>query len=275
MYHTIGIGNKPIDNGNYLFKKEEMDAFIEKELLSAKWFRKWFGAKEYLENKPRYCLWLKKCPPDELRKMPECLKRIEAVRKYRSESRSAGTRAIANTPLSFHVENISDTDFLLIPAITSEKRLYIPIGFMPKEVMCSNRVFMMPNATLYHFGVLSSIVHNAWNRAVCGRLEMRYNYSKDVVYNNFPWPTPTDRQKLAIEKAAQAVLDVRNAFPNSSPSDLYDPNTMPSDLVKAHEKLDKAVIKAYNKEWKTESEIVDDLMKMYQVLVDKEAKELV
>lgn len=146
---------------------------------------------------------------------------------------------------------------------------------MPKEVMCSNRVFIMPNATLYHFGVLSSIVHNAWNRAVCGRLEMRYNYSKDIVYNNFPWPTPTDRQKLAIEKAAQAVLDVRNAFPNSSPSDLYDPNTMPSDLVKAHEKLDKAVIKAYNKDWKTESEIVADLMKMYQVLVDKEAKELV
>lgn len=271
---SIGIGNQPIDGGFYLFTENEMKEFIAKEPKSANWFHPWFGADEFINGYQRYCLWLKHCPPNELKQMKECLKRIEAVKQYRLKSKRKSTLKLAKTPTEFQVENIPESDFLLIPAITSEKRLYIPIGFMPKEVMCSNRVFIMPNATLYHFGVLSSIVHNAWNRAVCGRLEMRYNYSKDIVYNNFPWPTPTDRQKLAIEKAAQAVLDVRNAFPNSSPSDLYEPNTMPSDLVKAHEKLDKAVIKAYNKDWKTESEIVADLMKMYQVLVDKEAKEL-
>lgn len=266
---AIGIGNQPIDGGYYLFTEEEKEAFVAKEPQAEKWFRIWLGSDEFINNWRRWCLRLKECPPNELKQMPECIKRINAVREYRSKSKRASTLKLANTPLSFQVENIPETDYLLIPSVSSERREYIPIGFMPKEILSSNLVLIVPNATLYHFGVLSSSAHMAWVRAVCGRLEMRYRYSKDIVYNNFPWPKPDAEQKAEIETAARAVLEAREQYKNCSLADLYDPNTMPDLLRKAHGKLDKAVAKAYAKNWKTEAECVADLLTMYQALVKK------
>ena len=264
----IGIGNKPIDGGFYLFQKEEMDAFIIKEPASAKWFMPWYGSQEFINRSPRYCLWLGKCPPNELRKMPECLKRVEAVREFRLTSKSAGTRKLADKPTRFHVENMPAGNFIVVPEVSSERRRYVPMGFMSPDVLCSNLVKIIPNATLFHFGVLTSNVHMAWMRAVCGRLKSDYRYSKDVVYNNFPWPTPTDTQRAKIEQTAQAILDARALYPDCSLADLYDEVTMPPELRKAHQQNDKAVMQAYGFWGKlnTETECVAELMKMYQEL---------
>ena len=266
---VFGIGNKPIDGGYYLFTEQEMEEFIKKEPMSAKWFRPWLGADEFINRYYRYCLWLGECPPNELRKMPECMKRVEAVRNARLSSKSAGTIKIADKPTRFHVENFPKSEYIVIPEISSEKRKYIPIGFMPPDVMSSNRVKISENATLYHFGILTSNVHMAWVRAVCGRLETRYCYSVNVVYNNFPWPTPTDAQKSQIEKTAQAILDARTLYPDCSLADLYDEVAMPPELRKAHQANDKAVMQAYGFWGKlnTESACVAELMKMYQNLI--------
>ena len=267
----IGIGNKPIDGGFYLFQKEEMELFISKEPSSAKWFMPWYGSQEFINRTPRYCLWLGKCPPNELRKMPECLKRVEAVRDFRLTSKSAGTRKLADKPTRFHVENMPAGNFVVIPEVSSERRRYVPMGFMAPDVFCSNLVKIIPNATLFHFGVLTSNVHMAWMRAVCGRLKSDYRYSKDVVYNNFPWPTPTEAQRAKIEQTAQAILDARALYPECSLADLYDEVTMPPELRKAHQQNDKAVMQAYSF-WgrlNTETECVAELMKMYQELVRK------
>ncbi len=261
----IGIGNKPIDNGNYLFTESERDEFIKKEPAAAKYFKPWYGSYEFINLSPRYCLWLGDCTPNELRQMPECLKRVEAVRQFRLASKSAGTVKLADKPTRFHVENMPNTNYIVIPKVSSERRKYIPMGFMSPDIFCSDLVFIMPNATLYHFGVLTSNVHMAWMRAVCGRLEMRYRYSKDVVYNNFPWPSPTDEQKQKISQAARAILDARKLYPDSSLADLYDEVVMPSDLRKAHQDNDRAVMEAYGfliKET-TETTCVSMLMKMY------------
>ncbi|MCC7097820.1 MAG: hypothetical protein IT472_11650 [Thermomonas sp.] len=184
----IGIGNKPIDGGHYLFTTDERDAFIAKEPASAKWFRRWLGADEFINGWERWCLWLGDCPPSELRAMPESLKRVEAVRQLRLASKSAPTQKLAATPTRFHVENIPDDNYLVIPEVSSERRHFIPIGFMSPETLCSNLVKIVPHATLYHFGIVTSTMHMAWTRAVCGRLESRYRYSAGIVYNNFPWP---------------------------------------------------------------------------------------
>lgn len=267
----IGIGNKPIDGGFYLFQKEEMELFISKEPSSAKWFMPWYGSQEFINRTPRYCLWLGKCPPNELRKMPECLKRVEAVRDFRLTSKSAGTRKLADKPTRFHVENMPAGNFVVIPEVSSERRRYVPMGFMAPDVLCSNLVKIIPNATLFHFGVLTSNVHMAWMRAVCGRLKSDYRYSKDVVYNNFPWPTPTEAQRAKIEQTAQAILDARALYPECSLADLYDEVTMPPELRKAHQQNDKAVMQAYSF-WgrlNTETECVAELMKMYQELARK------
>ena len=181
---SIGIGNKPIDGGNYLFTKEEMEEFIKVEPKSAQYFKPWYGSEEFIHQKPRYCLWLGGCSPAELRQMPHCMKRIEAVREMRLASNSAGTRKLADRPTRFHVENMPDTNYIIVPKVSSEKRRYVPMGFMSPNVLASDLVFVIPDATLYHFGILESNVHMAWMRAVCGRLETRYRYSKDVVYNN-------------------------------------------------------------------------------------------
>lgn len=267
---VFGIGNKPIDGGYYLFTEEEMNEFVKKEPLSAKWFRPWLGADEFINRYYRYCLWLGDCPPNELRKMPECMKRVEAVKNVRLSSKSAGTVKIADKPTRFHVENFPKSEYIVIPEISSEKRKYIPMGFMTPDVMCSNRVKISENATLYHFGVLTSNVHMAWVNAVCGRLETRYCYSVNIVYNNFPWCNPTAEQKKKIEETAQAILDARALYPDCSLADLYDEVAMPPELRKAHQANDRAVMQAYGFDVKTmtESTCVAELMKMYQKLVE-------
>ena len=262
----IGIGNKPIDGGFYLFSKEEMDEFLQKEPAAAPYFRPWYGSYEFINRCPRYCLWLGDCPPNELRKLPECMKRVEAVRQTRLASKSPGTVKLADKPTRFHVENMPVGSYILIPKVSSERRRYVPMGFMTPDILSSDLVFIIPDATLYHFGVLTSNVHMAWMRAVCGRLKSDYRYSKDVVYNNFPWPNPTDEQKAKIEQTAQAILDARALFPNASLADLYDETTMPPELRKAHQANDKAVMQAYGFDVKsmTESSCVAELMRMYQ-----------
>lgn len=265
----IGIGNKPIDGGNYLFTKEEMDEFINNEPNSAKYFKPWWGSEEFIHQKPRYCLWLGDCPPAELLKMPHCLKRVENVREMRLASNSEGTRKLANRPTHFHVENMPKTNYIIIPKVSSEKRRYVPMGFMSPDALASDLVFLIPDATLYHFGILESNVHMAWMRAVCGRLEMRYRYSKDVVYNNFPWPAPTEEQKAKIEQTAQAILDARALYPESSLADMYgDKMYLFPELFAAHQENDRAVMQAYGFPVKTmtESQCVAELFKMYQEL---------
>lgn len=268
---TIGIGNKPIDGGYYLFDENEMREFIEKEAASAKYFHPWYGAREFINNAPRYCLYLADCPPSELRKMPEALKRVQAVQEYRMKSPSPGTRKIAETPTRFHVTNIPIGSYIVIPQVSSERRRYIPMGYMHEGVLCSDKVRIMTGGTLYHFGVLESNVHMSWMRAICCRLKSDYSYTVNDVYNNFPWPTPTDAQKARIEQTAKAILDARAQYPESSLADLYDELTMPSALRKAHQENDRAVMQAYGFNIKntTESNCVAALMKMYQEMTQK------
>lgn len=267
----IGIGNKPIDGGKYLFTKDEMEEFIRKEPASEKYFKPWYGSEEFINRKPRYCLWLGECSPSELRKMPECMKRIEAVREVRLASKSAGTRKLADRPTRFHVENMPTSTYVVIPEVSSERRRYVPMGFMTPDILCSNLVKIVPDATLYHFGVLTSNVHMAWMRVVCGRLKSDYRYSKDIVYNNFPWCNPTAEQKARIEKTAQGILDARALYPNDSLADLYDEAVMPPELRKAHQYNDIAVMQAYGFSSKemTESGCVAELMRMYREMTEK------
>ncbi len=265
----IGIGNKPIDGGNYLFKEDERDLFIKEEPKSEKYFKIWLGAGEFINGKKRFCLWLGQCPPNELRQMPKCLERVKNVKDFRLKSKSEETRKLADKPTHFHVENMPKTNYLLIPRVSSERRRYIPIGFISPEILSSDSVHMIENANIYQFGVLTSNVHMSWMRVVAGRLKSDYRYSKDIVYNNFPWPTPTKEQQEKIEKTAQMILDARNLYPDCSLADLYDEVTMPPELRKAHQQNDRAVMEAYGF-WgkvKTESECVAELMKMYQKLI--------
>lgn len=263
----IGIGNKPIDDGNYLFTEEEMLDFIAKEPQSRQYFHPWYGAQEFIHQKPRYCLWLGDCSPAEIRKMPHCLKRVENVRNFRLASKSAGTVKLADRPTRFHVENMPDGNYIIIPSTSSERRRYIPIGFLTANDISSNAVHIIPNATLYHFGVLQSNVHMAWTRTVCGRLEMRYRYSKEVVYNNFPWPEADEAARERIEQTAQAILDARALYPDSSLADLYDPVLMPAELREAHRRNDRAVMAAYGFPTAiTESECVAALFSLFSHL---------
>lgn len=267
----IGIGNKPIDDGNYLFTKDEMEAFIQIEPAAKPYFKPWFGSREFINQSPRYCLWLGDCPISALRKMPECMKRVQAVREFRLSSKSAGTRKLADKPTRFHVENMPTTNYIVIPEVSSERRRYVPIGFMEPDVLCSNKVRLMPHATLYHFGILTSNVHMAWMRTVCCRMKSDYSYSINIVYNNFPWPEPTDAQRAKIEETAQAILDARAMYPDASLADLYDEVTMPAELRKAHQNNDRAVMAAYgiskdDPEFKSESACVAMLMRMYEDL---------
>lgn len=250
---AIGIGNKPIDDGNYLFTRDEMEEFIAREPLSEKYFRKWYGAREFINNEPRYCLLLKDCPPHELKRMPLVYQRVKNVREFRLNSKSVGTRKLADKPTRFHVENFPTGNYLLIPRVSSENRLYVPIGFMNPNELASDSVHIVPKATKYEFGVLTSSLHMTWLRTVGGRLESRYRYSKDVVYNNFIWVEPTDNQKNAIEASAQLILDIRAMLPDSSFAELYDEITMPYELREAHKKNDLAVARAYGLE-----DILDD-----------------
>ncbi len=265
----IGIGNKPIDDGNYLFTEEEMLEFIKKEPKSKSYFKQWMGAQEFINNKKRYCLWVGDCTPNELRSMPEVIKRIQKVKEFRLASKSEGTKKISEKPTRFHVENMPKDNYIIVPRVSSERRRYIPIGFLTPEVLCSDSVLIIPNTTIYHFGILTSNVHMAWMRTVCGRLKSDYRYSKDIVYNNFIWCNPTKEQKLKIEKTAQKILDVRELYKDSSLADLYDELTMPPELRKLHQENDRAVMEAYGfpvKNTFTESMCVSNLMKMYKEL---------
>ena len=274
----IGIGNKPIDGGFYLFDEQEMEDFLKKEPDARPFFRKWYGAREFINRCPRYCLYLRDCvaesPPNILRKMPECLKRVEAVRNYRLNSPSAGTRKIAETPTRFHVTNLPKGSYIVIPQVSSERRRYIPIGYMDDGVLCSDKVRIMPNGSLYHFGVLTSNVHMSWMRTICCRLKSDYSYTVNDVYNNFPWPTPTEAQKAKIEQTAQAILDARALYPDASLADLYDDLTMPPELRRAHQDNDRAVMDAYgfvkgSPARTSESACVAELMRMYQKLTER------
>ena len=266
----IGIGNKPIDGGFYLFKDEEKEEFVRKEPGSEKYFKRWYGSDEFINRRPRWCLWLGDANPVDLIKLPECMKRIEAVREYRLASPSAGTVKLADRPTRFHVENMPSESYLLIPKVSSERRQYIPIGFMSPDVLSSDLVFIIPDATLCHFGIITSFVHNAWTRVVCGRLKSDFRYSKDIVYNNFPWPQSTDAQKARIERSSQAILDARENYPDASFADMYGNLLLFPDLMKAHRDNDAAVLEAYGfSKDATESDIVALLFKIYQELTQK------
>ena len=241
----IGMGNQPIDDGNYLFSDEEKSAFIEKEPNAGRFFKPWYGATEFINRAPRHCLWLGDCPPNELRQMPECMKRVEAVRQFRLSSRRASMLKLADAPTRFQTENMPKGDDVVIPEVSSERRRYVPIGFMTPDNLCSNKLRLMPGATIYHFGVPTSSVHMAWMRAVCGRLEMRYDDSIKIVYNNFPWPEASDVQRNSVAAAAQGILDVRGRYPDCSLADLYDETSIPPALRKAHQANGRAVLTAY------------------------------
>ena len=248
----IGIGNKPIDGGHYLFTPEEREDFIREEPASEPHFRRWFGSQEFLNGIERWCLWLGDVPPQELRRMPKAMERVEAVRQYRLDSKSKPTNKLAATPTRFHVENMPSNRFLVAPKVSSERRVYMPLGYMMPDVLIGDAAFIIPDATPYHFGVLHSAMHMAWVRQVCGRLESRYRYSAKLVYNNFPWPREaTAAARAKIERAAAAVLSARAAHQgeagkgDATLADLYDPLSMPPDLSRAHAALDRAVDLCY------------------------------
>lgn len=267
----IRFGSMPRDGGGFVLSDEEKNELIKKEPISASWIHPYLGAYEFINNKTRWCLWLVDATPHEIKQSPYVMKRIESVREFRANSVAAGTRKFAETPTLFCQIAQPDSDYIAVPETSSERRKYIPIGFLSKNVIASNLLFLIPNASLYHFGILTSNVHNAWMRTVCGRLKSDYRYAKDIVYNNFPWPSPTAEQKAKIEQTAQEILNARALYPDSSLADLYDELTMPVELRRAHQHNDKAVMQAYGFWGKlnTESECVAELMKMYQNLTKK------
>lgn len=243
---SMGIGNKPIDDGNYLFTPEEMAEFLQREPGARRYFRRWLGADEFLNGWERWCLWLGDAEPADLKALPLAMERVAAVRRFRAGRDSKPTQKLAETPRRFHVEFMPQDDYLLIPRVSSERRDFIPIGFLHKDTLTSDSAHTMPHATPYHFGVLSSSMHNAWMRTVAGRLKSDYRYSVHIVYNNFPWPgdVPEDK-RAAITRAADGVLAARAGHPSATLADLYDPDSMPTDLQDAHRALDKAVDAAY------------------------------
>ena len=262
-------GNRPADGGHLIIEDADYADFIKREPSAKQYIKRLIGAAEFINNRKRWCLWLVGVSPADLRKMPLVMQRVEACKADRENAPDAGRRKLAERPTQFREINNPDT-FVVVPAVSSERRKYVPIGFLDKETIATNLVITIPDATLYHFGVLTSNVHMAWMRAVCGRLKSDYRYSKDVVYNNFPWPTPTDEQRAKIEQTAQAILDARNLYPDCSLADLYDETTMPPELRKAHQQNDRAVMQAYGFWGKlnTEPACVAELMKLYQKLTE-------
>ena len=262
-------GGKPTEGGNLILTNEEKMEYVKIEPQGEKFLRPFMMGKDFINRKPRWCFWLVGANPAELRKCPILLKRIEAVRDFRLSSAKAATRKKAETPTLFDEVRECKNDYVAIPKVSSEQRRYIPMEFLSKDIIPGDKLFMLPDSSQYHFGVLTSNVHMAWMRAVCGRLEMRYSYSNTIVYNNFPWPSPTEAQKAKIEQTAQAILDARAKYPESSLADLYDERSMPPELRKAHQDNDRAVMQAYGfpvKSSFTESMCVAELFKMYQDL---------
>ena len=264
---VMGIGNQPIDGGNYLFSEEERKAFLFLEPRARGLFRPWIGSEEFINGDRRWCLWLGDATPAELRAMPTVRERVKSVQKFRSTSKRLSTQTLATTPTRFQVENMPPARYLVVPSVSSERRPYIPMGFEPPATLASNLLMVVRDATPYHFGVLTSLMHMAWVRAVCGRLKSDFRYSAGIVYNNFPWPEPTEAQQAGVEAAAQAVLDARAGFPDATLADLYDRATMPAALARAHRTLDRAVDAAYGRRgFATEAERVAFLFERYQAL---------
>lgn len=260
-------GNKPTDGGNFILSPEEREDLIEAEPAAEKYIKRYIGATEFLDDTYRYCLWLPNIQPSELRAMPRVFKRIEAVRDFRLKSKAPTTQNYANYPTRFRQIAQPETDFIVIPGHTSETREYVPFAYFGPDVIVSNACFFIPDAEPYHFGIIGSRMHMAWMREFCGRLESRYRYSKDIVYNNFPWPTPTDAQRAAVEKTARAILDARAQFPGQTLADLYDPVAMPKPLRDAHAANDRAVDRCYRPQpFTTERARVEFLFDLYQRL---------
>lgn len=262
----MGIGNKPIDGGFYLFTDEEKDDFLKKEPKAEGFFHPWLGSKEFIHGYHRWCLWLGEATFSDLKQLPECRKRVEQVREYRLASKSAGTRKIADKPTRFHVENMPEGSSIIIPEVSSSRRKRVPMGFVGPEIFCSNKVRLIPNASLYHYGILQSQFHNAWVRIVTGRLKDDYQYSANIDYNNFVWPEPTESQHEEVERCAQAVLDARDAQEGATLADMYDPKneTFFPELMTAHKALDAAVEAAYGVDFGGDEEkIVAHLFNLY------------
>ena len=259
-------GSQPTDGGHLILSEQDADELLSAEPTAAKWLKTYIGGEELINGGRRYCLWLKGISPKELKSMPAVMKRVAAVSQARLKSPTKSVQAFADKPTLFTQDRQPDKDYLGVPEVSSERRRFIPIAFLSADIIASNKVQIVEGATQYHFGMLCSTMHNAWVRTVAGRLKSDYSYSP-AVYNNFPWPTPTDKQRAAIEAAAQAVLDARAAHPDSSLADLYDPLTMPPDLVKAHQKLDAAVDASYGyKGGSTDAARVAFLFGLYQEL---------
>jgi hypothetical protein len=267
-------GSKPTDGGHLLLDDAEKESLIKAEPKAAQWIRPFMGAEEFINKTARWCLWLVDCPPKELRLMPEVMKRVQAVKDMRLASTKAATVEMAASPALFGELRQPKTNYLLIPSVSSERRKYVPIGYIDHQVIVSNLVYALPDATLFHFGVMTSAMHNAFMRFTCGRLKSDFRYSNTIVYNNYPWPgfageALSDKHRNAIEQAAQCVLDARAQFADASLADLYDPLTMPPALLKAHQKLDTAVDAAYQpsggkKTYASDAERVAFLFELYQ-----------
>ena len=264
-------GSQPTDGGNLIITESEYDDFVRKEPNSIKYIRLYLGADEFLNGKKRYCLWLVGASPKELQAMPLVLNRVQKVKEFRLSSKKAATRKQADIPTLFTENRQPKSEYIIIPRVSSERRKYVPMGFATPDIICSDAVQVVPDAKLYHFGVLTSNVHMAWMRTVCGRLKSDYRYSNNIVYNNFPWPAASEEQKAKIEQTAQTILDARALYPDCSLADLYDEVTMPPELRRAHQQNDKAVMLAYGF-WgslNTESACVAALMRLYQELTEK------
>ncbi len=267
----MNFGNQPRDGGFLILTELEKNELLLKDATLKMWIRPYMGADEFINGKKRYCLWLKDASPAIIKQNKVLYERVQAVRRFREKSQAKTTNGYAKVPHLFaQITQPDNVPYLVIPRTSSERRYYIPIDFIEGDTIASDAVQIIPNASLFHFGVLTSFVHQAWMRKVCGRLKSDYRYSKEIVYNNFPWPQPTYKQKIKIETTAKAILDARLLFPDCSMADLYDDNTMPPLLRKAHKENDKAVMAAYGFITNlTETECVTELMKLYQKLADK------
>ena len=256
------------NDGGYLsdYDNEKKEIILSKYPEAEIMFKQFIGATEFLHNKIRWCLWLKNISPNEIKKVSPVYEAVQNVQKMRISSNRYATRKLAEAPTLFGEIRQPKTNYLVVPRHSSENRRYIPIGYMDANIICGDANLLIPSANLFDFGTLMSNVHNSWIRAIAGRIKSDYRYSASVVYNTFPWCNPTEEQKKKIEKTAQAILDARALYPNSSLADLYDELTMPSELRKAHQENDKAVMEAYGFDWRkmTESDCVAELMKMYQ-----------
>ena len=266
---AIVRGSQATDDGWYLFTKEEKEEFLTKNPQASPYFKQFMMGREFINNIERWCLWMPNISPSELKKCPAILERVQKVKDFRLASKNQQTKQSANIPWRFGQYREPSEQFIAFAKVSSERREYIPFGFLTNDIIPGDKLFTVPNATIYLFGVLTSNVHMAWMRTVCGRLKSDYSYSTTLVYNTFPFPTPTDAQKEAIEKTAQGILDARALYPDSSLADLYDPLTMPPELRKAHEANDRAVEKAYGRKFADEAEIVAYLMQEYQRLVSE------